>query len=655
MKHSTLVDAFDAARKTNLGITFIEGEHNELKVGYAQVYERALVLLHHFQARGIGPGSEMILLLTSNARFVDAFWACQLGGIVAVPIAVGINEEQRRRLLHVAQRLSNPFLCTHEKTFERYRTFADEMGLGAVAEKLAARAVFVDHVAETGKGGTRHEPQPDDVAVIQFSSGSTSSPKGVQLTHRNITTNIDAMLLGIHAVPQDAMLSWMPLTHDMGLIGSHLMPLSMPFSQCLMSTEVFVRRPLLWIRKASEKRATVLGSPNFGYRHFLRAFDHAKSDGIDLSAVRLICNGAEPISPDICNEFTAALAPHSLKATSMFPVYGLAEASLAVTVPDPGKGIDVVYLHRDSLMIGSAARLSDAADPKALALVKVGRAVKHIELRVRDDHGAVMETGVVGHIQIRGDNVTIGYYAGTRGDGVDFTEDGWLDTGDVGFMHEGELVITGRAKDIIFSGGQNHFPQDLEALLEGIPEVGLGKAVVCTVRPADAPADEVVAFLLHRGPLEEFVPIARAARACVSEGAGLELRRVVPVRQISKTTSGKVQRFLLRDGYLAGDFDAAIAGLAALEPHSSAAEQHAVGAIERQLLEIAQKFIPDREIGVNDNIHELGTSSLVLIEIYEQIDKNWPNRLEITDFRDYPTIAKLARHLESAANQPVMA
>ncbi|MFO1206926.1 MAG: non-ribosomal peptide synthetase [Burkholderiales bacterium] len=655
MKHDTLVAALDAARKTALGITYIEGEHNEVTVSYAQIYERALALLHHFQAKGAQPGAHMILLLASNEQFVDAFWACQLGRIIAVPIAVGNNEEQRMRLLHVAERLGDPFLCSGEKIFERYQTFAQSAGLGAQAEKLAARAIHLDQIEESSARGKREAVRPDDIALIQFSSGSTSSPKGVQLTHRNITANLDGIVTATGFSTQDATLSWMPLTHDMGLIGFHLTPLALSLEQHLLPTELFVRRPLLWMKKATEKRATVLGSPNFGYRHYLRAFDHAKSDGLDLSRVRIIMNGAEPISPDLCSEFSTALAPSGLRASAIFPVYGLAEASVAVTFPPLDREIQVIAVDRESLAIGSPAKMLDADDPKAMRLVKVGSPIKHVGLRISDDGGAALSEGSVGHIEIRGDNVTIGYYSGTEGDGVEFRKDGWLDTGDVGFVHQGELVITGRAKDIIFSGGQNHFPQDLEALLQSMPEAGLGKAALCGVRAPNAAADEVVAFILHRKSLEEFVPIAQTVRTRITEGAGVALARVIPVAQIPKTTSGKVQRFLLRDRYLAGEFDAAINGLEALEPRPDAAEQHPSGALEQELLAIARELIPGREIGVNDNIFELGTSSLVLAQIHERIEEKWPNQLAITDFFDYPTIGKLAAYLDSRVSQPTLA
>lgn len=655
MKHETLVQAIDAARTTNSGVTYIEGEHNEVTVSYAQIHERALALLHHFQAKGARPGTKMIILLASNEQFIDTFWACLLGGITAVPIAVGNTEEQRIRLFHVGARLQDAFLCTGEKIFDRYRTFAQGAGLTATGETLAARTVFLDQLEETHERGVRHEARRDDVALIQFSSGSTSAPKGVQLTHRNITANLDGIVSSTGFSLADAILSWMPLTHDMGLIGFHLTPASLGLNQFLMPTELFVRRPLLWLRKASEKRITVLGSPNFGYRHFLRAFDHAKGEGLDLSRIRIIMNGAEPISPDLCHEFTSALAASGLKPSAMFPVYGLAEASLAVTFPPLDRELRVVAVDRESLAIGSPVRVLGADDPKAMRLVKVGSPIKHVGLRIRDDGKAVLSEGSVGHIEIRGDNVTIGYYAGTQGDGVEFTEDGWLDTGDVGFVHDGELVITGRAKDIIFSGGQNHFPQDLEALLHSIPEIGLGKAAVCGVRAPNAAADEVVAFILHRKSPEEFLPIAQSVRTRITEGAGVAVSRVVPVAQIPKTTSGKVQRFLLRDRYLAGEFDAAIAGLEALEPQSRAAEQHPASAIEQELLAIARELIADRDINVDDNIFELGTSSLVLAQIHERIEEKWPNQLAITDFFDYPTIGRLAAYLESRVHQPALA
>ena len=324
----------------------------------------------------------------------------------------------------------------------------------------------------------------------------------------------------------------------------------------------------------------------------------------------------------------------------MFPVYGLAEATVAVTFSPPGSGIDVVAVDREALAVGAPARIVDAADAKAMRLVKVGIPSGMSSCDFATTPERALAEGTVGHVQIRGDNVTIGYYEGTEGEGVVFTEDGWLDTGDVGFVHEGELVITGRAKEIIFFAGQNHFPQDLEALLESMPEIGLGKVAVCGVRPPDAPADEVVAFVLHRKGLDEFMPIAHAVRIRITEGAGLARVAGGPGTADSEDHQRQAAAFpaarpLSRRRIRRSHRRARGPGAS-----SRHADAHPAGAIEQQLLEITRKLIPGREIGVDDNIFELGTSSLVLAQIHEQIEEKWPNQLAITDFFDYPTIGE---------------
>jgi acyl-CoA synthetase (AMP-forming)/AMP-acid ligase II len=244
--------------------------------------------------------------------------------------------------------------------------------------------VFLDEIADVAVPGVEHRATPDDVAFIQFSSGSTSEPKGVILTHRNLTANIGAIAAGIGARPDDASLSWMPLTHDMGLIGFHLTPLFEGVDHWLMPTALFVRRPGLWPAKVSEHRVSVTCSPNFGYMHYLKSHDAAKVAQLDLSPVRIIFNGAEPIAADLCRDFLAALAPAGLAPNVMFPVYGLAEASLAVTFPAVGAPLAVETLARGALGPGDVVRAVDASADDAVELVRVGRPVSGCELRIAD-------------------------------------------------------------------------------------------------------------------------------------------------------------------------------------------------------------------------------------------------------------------------------
>lgn len=645
-KFETLSAALAACRNSSRSIYYIEGEHNERKLPLPELHARAIGLLRHFQSRGAVPGSEMIVFVDSNEQFIDAFWACMLGNIVAVPLAPGINDEHRWKFLRVLRQLKRPHLCSDEKTVGRLAAFAAANNLTAEIERLKPVTVILDHLDDVAHPGKVQAAQPDDIAFVQYSSGSTSEPKGVALSHRNLVTNIAAIIRGAAINARDSTLSWMPLTHDMGLIGFHLTPLFADITQYLMPTTLFVRRPQLWLAKAADKRATLLCSPNFGYRHFLKTYKSEKSPGLDLSSVRIIFNGAEPISVDLCTEFLEAMAPSGLKATAMFPVYGLAEASLAVAFPPPGVPYSTVGVDRETLSVGAVVKRVPADHAHATTLACVGAPVKGCAVRIGSDHGHALPDNTVGRILIRGDNVTRGYYQDPQTTRDLISSDGWLDTGDLGFVSAAGLVVTGRLKDILFVSGQNYYPQDLEAILDRYAGIELGKAAVCGVRPPQAEADEVLTFVLYRGELDDFVPLAKRVRKCINEQIGIVVRHVIPASKIPKTTSGKIQRYLLAQAYRAGEYSAVVATLEKLIPQAQERTGAAISEIEKTLKEICDTFLKDKPIGVNDNIFELGTSSLTLAQIHQRIESVYPGQIEVTDFFDYPTIAELAKYLE---------
>jgi acyl-CoA synthetase (AMP-forming)/AMP-acid ligase II/acyl carrier protein len=436
----------------------------------------------------------------------------------------------------------------------------------------------------------------------------------------------------------------MPLTHDMGLIGFYLMQFANRVHINLMQTELFVRRPLLWMQLASKKRVTITCSPNFGYRHFLKVLGDRKLEGLDLSAVRLIYNGAEPISVDLCNEFMNRMAYAGLRRQAMYPVYGLAEASLAVTLPELGADYRWIRVNRHKLNVGTPIELNPPNSRDALELICVGRAVPNTEVRIADDARAPLADGRVGHILIRGASVTRGYVGDPEATALAIDAGGWLDTGDLGVMHEQSLYISGRSKEIIFINGQNYYPYDLENIAQRAPGLELGKVVVAGVRKPGAQAEDLVVFVLHRGSIEEFLPTAVAVGRLVNEHTGLEVAQVIPVKRIPKTTSGKVQRHLLEQAHIDGEFDADIAALDTLR----SANGGAAGAgtdLESRLQAICEKVLPGKRIDVNDNLFEIGASSLKLIEIHENIDRDFPGQIDLTEIFDHPTIGQLARHL----------
>jgi acyl-CoA synthetase (AMP-forming)/AMP-acid ligase II/acyl carrier protein len=435
----------------------------------------------------------------------------------------------------------------------------------------------------------------------------------------------------------------------MGLIGFHLVMFANRVHAHLLPTELFVRRPLLWLSIASQVRATILCSPNFGYRHYLKVLGERSPGNLDLSAVRLIFNGAEPISVELCEEFLARLSSQSLDRNAMFPVYGLAEASLAVSFPPVGRPYRAVQLNRHKLAVGTRAEVLQRANRDALGLVSVGKAIPLCELRIAADNDTPLADGYIGHIHIRGGNVTGGYFNAPEVNAETFTADGWLRTGDLGLVHDGETYITGRYKEILFVNGQNYYPHDLEAIAQRAPGMELGKVVVAGVRPPGAETDQLVVFMLHRGDLAEFLPVATEATRLINEHTGLEVADVVPVNRIPKTTSGKIQRHLLEEQYAEGEFAAALAELVQLRATRSASVGAAGGSegLEAQLLRICNSVLVGRTITRDDNLFEIGASSLKLIEIHEQIDRDYPGTLDITELFDHPTVGELATHLAS--------
>ena len=637
--YETMIDLLADARGKDRHIRFIDGEHDESLVSFSELYDRALALLGSLQARGMQSGDELIIFSKSNESVVVAFWAAILGGIVPVPVAVGISDEHRFKLFRIIKQLHRGTLFTELDLLERLLNFSKQRELGDVQAILETRSVLISDI-KPGESGELANVSADDPVFIQYSSGSTSDPKGVCLSHRNLCTNIRAIIEGMQWTEDDQSLSWMPLTHDMGLIGYHLSVMAAGMNHAVMDTNLFVRRPLLWMNKAAELRATQLCSPNFGYKHFLRLFERkGLPDDTDLSAVKLILNGAEPISWDLCEEFLTKMAPFGLKHSSMFPVYGLAEATVGVSVGDPGVEPSRITVNRHSLRIGDAFENATPGEPDAVSFLKVGNAIRDVEIRITDDDDALLDDGQVGHIQLLGASVTDRIYGDEDATQNLFTDDGWLRTGDCGVFVDKQLVITGREKDLIIVNGQNYYPHDLEEIVAGIDGLDSGKVVVAGSTPTGSGTEELLAFILYRQDIGAFAPLAEQVRNIIGSHVGLEVDHVIPVSRIPKTTSGKVQRaHLLRD-YQNGEFDSLLQNIAPALVSGGEVDEDPLVA---EFVEICREFSKERTIGPEDNLFEVGVSSLTLTEIVLAIDERYPGKLDISDLFDYPTLREVA-------------
>ncbi|MFK7994677.1 MAG: AMP-binding protein [Granulosicoccus sp.] len=661
----TLVDVLQARVGSLHGITFVEGQNQQKHLSFSQMLDNAKRRLAQFQAAGVEPGHHMIIQSGDNALFLEAFWACLLGGIVAVPIAGGNSREHRLKLFRIAAMLEDSALFSDRKNLRRLQLFAEENDLAAQFTELESRCIQADTEGHNDIDPLLAKPHADDIAFIQFSSGSTSTPKGIVLTHRNLMTNTRSIIDGCHMTSQDHLLSWMPLTHDMGLIGFHLTPLVCDTSHSLMPTDLFVRRPGLWLSEAQQLQASILCSPNFGYQHLLKSFKPERYDGLDLSCVRLLFNGAEPISVSLCHEFMQTMKPFRLDSDAMMPVYGLAEASLAVTFPSLDNRFTALCVDRSSLGVGGAVRILDATGAKegdnGIHLISVGRPVSHVQVAIRDDNNESSVELSTGRICIRGPNVTAGYYKEPELNAQMLDADGWLDTGDLGFLFEEQLYITGRAKDVIFINGQNVYPHDLEEILLQEKLIERGKIAIASQQPDDSGDEKLLVFVLHRTEVSDLEALARDITRTLGMSAGVGVDAVVAVPHIPKTTSGKVQRFELLKNYLAGQYEslqqeaAANAALQSENPEGAVGEmsdsesQEADSSTVARLLTLCNSHIEGMQLGLDDNLFELGISSLTLAEIHASIEDTWPDKVEITDLFDYPTVSELAAFLDNKA------
>jgi fengycin family lipopeptide synthetase D len=634
----------------NKGIIYIEGENNESFMSYNELYSKAVSVLGCLQSSGLEQGEQLILQADGNRDFLCIFWACVLGGIIPVPVTVGNNYEHRHKLFRIWGTLKKPNLITDGKILSTLDKHSRENNLENKFEEIKLKTILLQDLSYSGKEGNIYEAQPDDIAFIQFSSGSTGDPKGVILTHQNLLTNIDAILAGIKCTSMDSSLSWMPLTHDMGLIGFHLAAFFGGINQYIMPTSLFIRHPTLWIKKANEHKVSIISSPNFGYRYFLNFFKADMAESWDLSHIRLIFNGAEPISINLCNEFITAMETYGLKKNVMFPVYGLAEASLAVTFPPVNEEFFCHIVDRGSISPGHKVKESSESD-EGIAFIDNGYPVKNCFVRICDDKDKVLDENMVGMIQIKGKNVTQGFYNNAEETAKLITKDGWLNTGDLGFLKNGRLIVTGRAKDIIFVNGQNYYPHDIEDIATVQDGIDTGRIAACGVYDEETSRDKIVLFVLFKKSVLEFVPLAKSLRGHINRIIGLNIDDIIPVKDIPKTTSGKIQRYKLGENYKQKKYEDILNRLNEhiSEKPARVEDEFPLNETEQRVLEIVGNITGNKNIGVNVNFFDLGVDSLKAGRIISSIQTEFDVNIHLEEVFSMPSVRLLAGHIDNAS------
>jgi fatty-acyl-CoA synthase len=545
----TVADALIHAARSKRGIRAIEHDGRSLSLPYATLLNDALGVAGALRARTLTPGHRVAIVIADVADFIRAFFGLVVAGLVPVPLCPPAQAGD----LPTFVRQSRHILAASRAS--AVVTSADIAPLLDSAD--ASRALPLYAIDDL-----RHSPAlPDPVrvavdspALLQFTSGSTAAPKGVVLTHANLHANVEAITgpSGLDVQPTDIGMSWLPLYHDMGLIGMMLSAVYAAADTVVMSPVLFLKRPTAWLDAISTYHATVSFAPNFAYELCLRRVKPSQIDNLDLSRWRVAGCGAEPIRPDTLMAFADRFARAGFRSSSFLASYGLAEHSLAVAF---ARGLTVDTVDGRRLVDRSIASPSANGSTQVVRLVGCGRAFPGHELRIVDDKGTPLPDRHVGGIVARGPSVMQGYFEDAAAT-AETLRDGWLHTGDLGYIADGQLFVCGRTKDLIIRQGRKYHPPDLESAIADLPGVRSSGVVVFGItRPTDA--DEVVAVLEARASVAP-EDVAEQVRRRVRETAGLEVDRVViaPPGTIPRTTSGKVRRTETRDRFAAGTLTA---------------------------------------------------------------------------------------------------
>ena len=426
---------------------------------------------------------------------------------------------------------------------------------GAAAEAQGVESISYEAFAEVPvPDAPLPSAQPDDVAYLQYSSGSTRFPHGVVITHRALLANLAAHSTGMALIPGDRCVSWLPWYHDMGLVGCLLSPVANQVSTDYLKTEDFARRPLAWLDLISRNPGTTLSySPTFGYDICARRMSSQTraSDRFDLSRWRVAGNGADMIRPDVMQDFVDAFAEAGFKASAFLPSYGLAEATLAVSIMPPGEGI-VVELVEETELSGMPG--SQLGRPQRYrAVVNCGRPALGMEIAIRDEDGAALPDRAIGKVWCRGDSVMTGYFRDPDATAACLV-DGWLDTGDMGYLSGGYIYIVGRAKDMIIINGRNHWPQDIEWAVEQLPGFKAGDIAAFAITTPGGEETPAVLVQCRTSDPEERARLREAIRDKVRSITGMNcVVELVPPRTLPRTSSGKLSRAKARNLYLSGE------------------------------------------------------------------------------------------------------
>jgi len=550
---ATLVDALDwhvRVHPERVQIVFL-GESGEVRITYGDLQREADAVAAGLQGQGLEPGRTVAIMLPTGPEYFHTYFGILRAGGIPVPIyppaRLSQIEEHVRRHAGILSNAEASILVT----------VPEARSVARLLEARVAGLRLVVTVPELSAGARERQPVRlgrDDIAFLQYTSGSTGDPKGVVLTHANLLANIRAIGESVDLRPDDVVVSWLPLYHDMGLISTWLASLYFAIPFVVMSPLDFLARPGRWLKTIQNYRGTISAAPNFAYELCVKRIDDAQIEGVDLRTWRLAANGAEPVMPETMRRFTERFARYGFRAEAMTPVYGLAECTVGLLCPPLGRGPRIDRVRRQPFSLAGRAEPAAAGDDSALRFVSCGVPLHGHEVRIVDALGREVGERVEGRLEFRGPSATSGYYRNPEQTKRLFDGD-WLDSGDRAYMAGGEIYLTGRVKDIIIRGGRNLYPHEIEDAVGSVAGVRRGCVAVFGSPDPDTGTERLVVLAEAR---ETGVPEQDALRARIVEATVAVLGEppdevvLAPPRTVLKTSSGKIRRAACRELFEAG-------------------------------------------------------------------------------------------------------
>ncbi|MCR3757613.1 AMP-binding protein [Clostridium felsineum] len=627
------------------GIYFIYGEKDEEYLSYAELYIKAKKMAQYLKKTTY---NTMVIQVESSKEFICSIWACLFSNKVVIPLKYSDSTEDFNVINNILDMSENIGVILDSK--DKLHNY----------ESKRERIIWTDSLLKYDSDiefEICEKSNWEDTIMIQFSSGSTGNPKGIITKNKNLISNIESMIKRFNVSGRDKenvkkVLDWIPLTHNLGLIVGHFMTLMRGIDEYVIPTKVFIKNPILLLEKIDEHKISTTHCPNFALDLISKYSLKYNKKNLDLSSLSVVSVGSEYVSAKSCQNFIKCMSRFKMPPTAVQPGYGLTEATVVVS-----NAIDRIfkarYLNRNKLSIGDKIEEVDEKDIKSVAFVEVGKVMDCCSLKIIDNAGNVLGDNYVGKVLLKGDSIVDGYYLGDeKTKPLEIDDDGWFDTGDLGFVVNGYLTIIGRSKDVIIINGKNLYPLDFESVIINKFTELKRKVVVTGKQALSNGKNEVYAFILVDKIDDKLYKLIDEIQLLINEKFQIKITRIVPVYEFPLTRSGKIQRFKLVELLLNGVYEKNLKELAkyneiransSIKVHNEINEK--VDFISNKLLKIVVELLEKDNISIFDNLFDVGFNSVLLIEFMDKINNEFCIEIKVQELINCKSVYDIAKEI----------